>query len=430
MKKHTEKHVPILQQLKQRRVILLFFCILFLNVLLRFYQLEQLLGLGWDQVRDAWAMQDILINGNLPLLGPRTGIGHFFLGPAYYYLLVPFYYLFHLDPIAGGYFAGMVSCLTLCVLFLVTRKIFSDRVALISCFLYAVSSSMIIHDRVPWNVDFVPFTALTIYYSLYAIWQKKYRWMLVLALCLGFSFHVHFTAIFYPFIIVFCLLYIFFTRKDVKVIIWMMYSLPLLLVWFIPMYLSDVSHKFDNSLKLEQFFKDYYHGFHLRFMLFRINDVFIEYEEIVGYPIQFLKFAVLPFVFIYAFLQDHKNFVPVLFILPWFIVPLIGFTLYSGPISDYYFAYTRPFVVITLAYILSLILLSKITIVRFVAVGFMLAFFISNTFQYYTYASAFITRKAGLTENKKIVRQKIKAGEVINFSEGDPNAYLYYIYTR
>ena len=76
--------------------------IVLIGMYLRFYKIEYIQSFGWDQGRDAWLVRDI-INGKIVLNGPRTGIGHFHLGPLWYYLLVPFYLLTNLDPVGAIY---------------------------------------------------------------------------------------------------------------------------------------------------------------------------------------------------------------------------------------------------------------------------------------------------------------------------------------
>jgi len=86
----------------------LLFVILFaVHAYLRLFELEDRIQFTWDQVQNAWIMKEMLIDGAWPFVGmiAKQNAG-LFVGPAYYYLLVPFYALFHLDPIAGGFFAA------------------------------------------------------------------------------------------------------------------------------------------------------------------------------------------------------------------------------------------------------------------------------------------------------------------------------------
>lgn len=83
-----------------KNYVLVFIAIIIVGLYLRFYNFQYTISFGWDQARDAMVVRDIL-SGHLTLLGPRTGEGHIHLGPAYYYLLAPFYFITNLDPIAS-----------------------------------------------------------------------------------------------------------------------------------------------------------------------------------------------------------------------------------------------------------------------------------------------------------------------------------------
>ncbi|MDZ7586952.1 MAG: hypothetical protein U0946_04300, partial [Patescibacteria group bacterium] len=61
-----------------------------LGAILRFYRLPQTLQFLGDQGRDALVLKDLVVNFNLPFIGPITSVGGFYLGPLYYYLMAPF----------------------------------------------------------------------------------------------------------------------------------------------------------------------------------------------------------------------------------------------------------------------------------------------------------------------------------------------------
>ncbi|MCR4260991.1 MAG: hypothetical protein NUV69_00810 [Candidatus Curtissbacteria bacterium] len=66
--------------------LILLIAIIAIGIYLRFYNYENEFRFGWDQSRDAWIVRDIL-EGQPVLKGPRVGVGDFYLGPAYFYLL-------------------------------------------------------------------------------------------------------------------------------------------------------------------------------------------------------------------------------------------------------------------------------------------------------------------------------------------------------
>src|SRR5574341_1124708 len=194
--------------------VALFIIISIIFVFLRLYELEERIAFGWDQVQNSWVMKDMIIDHKFPLEGMvARGNSGFYIGPAYYYLLAPFYYLFRLDPIANGFFAATVAIMTFMTVYLVTKKLFTIRVALFAIALYTISSHMIFLDRVSWPVVFIPIISVLTFYYLYQSIVGKSSNLLFLAAVVGFSFHFHFTAVFYP-IIVALAMPLFIFKKD------------------------------------------------------------------------------------------------------------------------------------------------------------------------------------------------------------------------
>ena len=111
--------------------------------------------------------------------------------------------------------------------------------------------------------------------------------------------------------------------------------------------------------------------------------------------------------------------------LPWFGVPLIGFTIYSGPLSDYYFLLTTPFVIYIIAELIEWALGSK---VKYLAAIMVLLW----GFSIYQKVIPSLSSKGGegLQSRKQAVLERISEGEIIPYKRGSIESYLYYIYTR
>jgi hypothetical protein len=175
-------------------ILLLFMCHLFF----RFYGLDQKSGFGWDQVDNAWAAKNILVDRSLPLVGmvAKQNSG-FYIGPLYYYYVAFFYGLTRLDPIASVYISGFTSILGFFVLYYVSKWLFSDKVALIALFLHTFSVFIISSDRVQWPVNFLAPVSLLVFYFLYRVVIGKEKSIIWLFIFLGISWQLNFTAIFF-----------------------------------------------------------------------------------------------------------------------------------------------------------------------------------------------------------------------------------------
>jgi 4-amino-4-deoxy-L-arabinose transferase-like glycosyltransferase len=97
--------------------------IILIAAILRFWRLEALTTFGGDQGYDFLIVKKIL-EGDLTLLGPKIGpynqLGNLYLGPAYYYLLAPALFLFHLDPIGAAFLTVILSLCTIFLIYLIS----------------------------------------------------------------------------------------------------------------------------------------------------------------------------------------------------------------------------------------------------------------------------------------------------------------------
>lgn len=397
-----------------------------LHLFLRFYQIESRNPFGFDQVDNAWAAKNIIIDHKFPLLGPfikgaSSGIR---LGPLYYYFITSFYWVFNLDPFASGVFAGITSIFTFFVLFYVTQKLFSTRIALLAVFINTVSFSGIFFDRVQWNVNFIPSISLLIFYFLYKVVTGNERYLIFLAIAIGFFFHIHLTAIFFPLIILLALPFFPKTHKTLK---YTLIALPFFLIWLVPNAISLLQSKAEQSSQILRYFNTYYHGIHLKRIFQLLGDALIQFEPYFTFSaLKSLKFILLPlffFIYLYESLSRKRLILSYLMLL-WFLVPWFVLATYSGEISDYYFSINRFLALIALSYLIFRLFEIKSIILKICIIIF--AFYYSL----FSLQKFFSSSNIGLDIHSKEVKEAIRNGKVIEFKEGDPDSYLYYIYTR
>ncbi|MCL4385604.1 MAG: glycosyltransferase family 39 protein [Cyanobacteria bacterium] len=398
------------------------FILFLLFLFIRFYDIEGKNLFGWDQVNNAWAAKNILVDRNFPLLGMtaklNSGIN---IGPAYYYLISFFYKIYDLDPVASGVFAGLTAVFTFWVLFYAVDKIFSFDVAILSVFIYTVSNYLIIFDRVQWPVNFIPAVSILIFYFLYNTILGKLNYLPFLFFTLGFAFNIHFTSVFFVLLIFLLMPFFPWTKKIIK---YFFISIPLFLIWIMPnlAYEFLISH---SSSGFMSYIFNYYHGFHLVRFFQLTNDAFIELESLLYFKIlKFLKFILVPaFIFFYLRNYSKEKLIFCYLLLLWFIVPWIVFTTYKGEISNYYFSLTLPLGLIVISYLLITIFKIKNIIPKILALTFGLYYVIMNI-------TSFINSKEpnSIGQHKLSVKEKMKKGEVIQFVEGNADSYIYYYF--
>src|SRR3989344_8367888 len=88
----------------QKQLFILLVGVLLLSAFLRFYRLDEYMTFLGDEGRDAIIIKEMLVNKNLPLIGPPTSVGNIYLGPLYYYMMAAPMAIFYLNPVAA---AGM-----------------------------------------------------------------------------------------------------------------------------------------------------------------------------------------------------------------------------------------------------------------------------------------------------------------------------------
>jgi 4-amino-4-deoxy-L-arabinose transferase-like glycosyltransferase len=389
-------------------------------VFLRFYDLEHKTPFAWDQTSNAWMMRQVLVEHKFPLEGmvAKASTG-FYIGPGYYYLLAPFYWAFQRDPIAAPVFAGFVAIASFWVFYLTILHMFSKSAALWSAALHTVSFHAIVSSRVPWPVIFIPMVSLGIFYSLYLILQGKPKALLLLAALLGFSFHIHFTAVY--FLLIVGLLLPAIVRKAFS-IKYILAALGVFILFFIPQIIVGVTNSFSSGQNALNYTSLYYHGFHLRRMMQLLPDAFIQFEGLLFFrELRLGGVVILPLFLFVLWYTKHKTFlwVAVLSIL-WILVPWLVMTLYSGEISEYYFASTLPVAIMSIGFLFSILSAHRVGLV--IALGL---FGVYATFNIQRFLRP---SKGVLPVARKEAMRALEEGRAIDFSEGDPASYLYDLY--
>ncbi len=268
--------------IKNNKFTIILFLVFAFEIFLRVYQIDQKNPFGWDQVDNAWTAKRLIVQHRFPLVGmvakQNSGL---YIGPLYYYFVSIFYFLTNLNPIASEYISFVTSVFTFWVIYYFTKKLFNREVALIAVIINTFSYLAIIFDGVQWPVNFIPSISLIIFYLLYRIMKGDSKKIILLAIATGIMFNIHFTAIFFPLIILLCLP--FFPRK-METLKYILISIPIFLIFLVPNAIYILSRKSYTSNT--SYLESYYHGFHIKRMLQITNDAFI----------QFINYLMVPFL--------------------------------------------------------------------------------------------------------------------------------------
>ena len=409
---------------------ILFLVITAVGMYLRFWHIGNTYEYGFDQVRDAWKVRDIL-NGKLILDGPRTGVGDFHIGPLWYYYLTPFYWYTNRDPIAAMYANIPVNVFNFVALYWVSARIFGRPIALVSVAILAVSRYLITITLVPWNVSPIIGVSALIFYGLYRIVFERSRWWIPGVMTLaGLFFHLHASFVFVVGSIAVSLLALAPERK--RVIQKGLLSLPLFLLWFIPIIVFNFQQVNDLG-RLQGFATtSILDGFHPRIMLRQAISGLAMFQVLWGLggdPLLWTRF-VIPAIFAALTLSSKNTYDRRLYWLLaiWCSIPVVMYMFYTGPTSEYYVLLTVPAVM----WIPLLILRTLAR--RFGRVGeYVVACAVVVALVGFTWRQTYDLWKkpdyAGYWRQRDWAIDKVvRKNEPVEFSEGDISSYFHALY--
>jgi len=108
--------------------ILFLLLIIILAAFLRFYQINRFHFFNYDQARDALFIKRIIVDHQFRLIGTQTSIPGFYTGPAYYYLMAPFLWLFRLNPVGIDVGIAIIGFLTVIIFYWLLLRFTQDKV--------------------------------------------------------------------------------------------------------------------------------------------------------------------------------------------------------------------------------------------------------------------------------------------------------------
>lgn len=321
---------PILRTCKKYLPIIL---ITALAVFLRFYLLERRASFDADQEEIAFKAKELL-SGNPVLLGPKTSLGGFSIGPGFTYLWALFALFLKGDPIAGAYLSVFLGILFIIGTYFISRKIFSERVGLILSFIIAVSVNFIQWDQSPWAPSLFYLSELITFYGAYISKDNK-NGLPLIALGLGLGFQSHFAV----FLLLLPLaVYLLFYRPALNgknLII----SLSIIAASILPVLLFDLLNGFINLQRLLSIFTLGRAG--VAVPKIKIITTLMSNSSGILWPHFSILLVVLIFAVtvLYSFwgIYRNKNFRPLLVLSNLFLfAPFLIFLFYKSNFSEYY----------------------------------------------------------------------------------------------
>ncbi len=231
------------------------FVIYFLiNIFLRFWNFQHTLYFIYDQGRDAWVL-DRIAQGHPVLVGPTSGLSGFFLGPLWYYMGLPGYFLSRGNPYGICLWYMAISCAAIPLFWYLSHRLFQKKFWAMLCAYFlsiipgALSASLMI-----WN----PLLSVPLILgSLLSLWKSRQensrKWLALGFFCLALTLQSEFA--YAIFLIVPLFLLIPWIRQKFD---WRDYAAVIVAsgLTFLPQLLFELRNKFIMTTSLLKGFQD------------------------------------------------------------------------------------------------------------------------------------------------------------------------------
>lgn len=169
--------------------------LILLATFLRLWNFTDTLQFLGDQGRDAMVVAKIFREGDIVLLGPVTSTGNMYLGPLYYYFMVPFLWLTYPNPIGPAYAVAGLAILTTVLMYFLGKELVGRRAAILATALFSVSSTVVTFSRFSWNPNPAPLFGLLLLWCLYQTERGKYRYWWGVSACVAVLIQLHYVAL-------------------------------------------------------------------------------------------------------------------------------------------------------------------------------------------------------------------------------------------
>ncbi len=244
MKKEIKEHKIIYFEFTENKLVyLLLLVILLAAAFFRFYRSGALLGFYYDQGRDALKVQEILQLKDLPAIGPTTGIAGLFLGPFWYYLLTPFYFIGRGNPMVTAGFISLFDVGAVFLLYWLGKEFYNRQVGLLAAFFWGFSYYLVHSARWLASPSPLPFFTLLLILGLAKFFlQQKEKYLLLIAVSLAICLQLEMASAIFFIPVILCLWLIF--RPKIKIKKYLFWSGAVFLAFLIPQFLFEIKNKF------------------------------------------------------------------------------------------------------------------------------------------------------------------------------------------
>jgi len=348
--------------LKKPLFFVLFLVLALTASFFRFYRLTPLTTFLDDQGRDVLKAAQILKEGKIPFIGPMASIGNLYLGPIYYWMITPFLWLWHFDPVGPVVLVAILSLLANIFLFLFALEYFGLLSAFGVSLLYALSPLILQNSRFSWNPNPMPFFSLLWFWMLLKFLEKNNRWFLFGAgVALGVLIQLHYvTGVLFIFTFL-AYIYWFAANKNLSLkskLLPFLFLLLGIILPLIPFILFEVKNCFINTRAAWSFIfgekepssSSWWFSLKSVFLLFA-DELFFKAPAVRSYLVLTL---LLPLFFLKTYSKKNQRLLVLQFSVFAFGL-LVAIMVIKGEIHFHYLGFLNPFVFLFIGALISLL---------------------------------------------------------------------------
>lgn len=239
------------------KIKIIFFLILLLGFLVRFYRFTDRIDFSPEQGLALQTAGDF-INVKFSLLGQKTFLrttsqGHIlYSGPLFNYFLIPLQKIFNYQVIPITAVFSLINIFTGVVMLWVVKKIINLKVGLMAFLLFVLNDYMIFHSMHVYLLNFLPLMmVLTILFLANFKKDQKVVWPLFIGLLGGLGFNMEYVYLFTA-LLTLLLIILWSKRKIVHLFIFLVGAAA----GNFTMIVFDLMHEFYYSKSLWQYFVD------------------------------------------------------------------------------------------------------------------------------------------------------------------------------
>lgn len=332
------RYIMISMRLHLKTSLFILFLIVIVSTALRIYRLSEMANFDFDQQYASNFAYAVLKEYPIQLIGQGLSIEGLFMGPLYFYILVPFYALSSLHPIGG--FIGSI-CIGIGIIitsFLVVKTIFNDRAGLIAAFYSGLTYASLERDWSMVPAFSAELSVLITWLCLYKYWHEDHRYLILLGFVFGLFTSIH--PILFPFYLVFLVFLI--TKRFVPNPKILFLSIVGFITPLTPLLIFEYLHNFLEVKRLITLFTSgTTESRNIESFFHNLNIVGSStYNIIFPYlPQQFLFFTTGLIVLFLTLkgVSYWKDRFHLIFLVSAYVSFVLYYTFYPGHVTEYYF---------------------------------------------------------------------------------------------